>query len=491
MLSTLASPLQAKEQSWIEIRTTHFTVVTDAGTSDGVAVAQRFEQFRAVLKQVLPRARVDPGRPVVIVAARNKASLKELLPGWEARGQDPIGVFIAGPEKHYVVLRVDLPEAGAQHLVLHEYTHVLTQLNFVRVPLWLGEGLAEFYAGLDIEGGEAVVGRPDLWHIGLLRKSQLLPIETLLAVDHSSPHYGERDKSSLFYAQSWALVHYLLMGDGQANVRRFRDYVGLITAGVDPMEAARRALGDLKQLGRTLEAYVHNVDFYMARVDTSTSAPQPEPVARTLTRAESLAVRGDLHRRLRQMAQSRALLEEAARLDPQLAAARESLALLCLDEQKPDEALRWAGEAVVAGPARHLAHYTHGLALMAQGGDPKRIEASLTRAIELDGTFAEGHTTLADFYVWQRRDLQRALALARKAVELEPGELRDQLVVGRVLLAMNSLEAARHSGEQALRMADSDRDRDRVHSFLQQVREAVVWQAGRGLSDRLKSGQDR
>ena len=34
----------------------------------------------------------------------------------------------------------------------------------------------------------------------------------VLAVDRDSPLYNERDKAGVFYAESWALLHYLLLG---------------------------------------------------------------------------------------------------------------------------------------------------------------------------------------------------------------------------------------------------------------------------------------
>jgi hypothetical protein len=35
---------------------------------------------------------------------------------------------------------------------------------------------------------------------------------TLFAVDRESPYYNELDKMSIFYAQSWALTHMLMLG---------------------------------------------------------------------------------------------------------------------------------------------------------------------------------------------------------------------------------------------------------------------------------------
>ena len=49
-------------------------------------------------------------------------------------------------------------------------------------------------------------------HVFLLRQSKMLPLQTLFEVDYKSPHYNEKNKQSIFYAQSWALMHYLIIG---------------------------------------------------------------------------------------------------------------------------------------------------------------------------------------------------------------------------------------------------------------------------------------
>lgn len=53
-----------------------------------------------------------------------------------------------------------------------------------------------------------------------------MPLETLFSVDHASSVYNERDKRSIFYAESWALMHYFIAGNkGQrlAQLLRFND----------------------------------------------------------------------------------------------------------------------------------------------------------------------------------------------------------------------------------------------------------------------------
>ena len=43
-------------------------------------------------------------------------------------------------------------------------------------------------------------------------RERFIPLPELMAVRHDSPLYNEGDRRSIFYAESWALLHYLLMG---------------------------------------------------------------------------------------------------------------------------------------------------------------------------------------------------------------------------------------------------------------------------------------
>ena len=47
----------------------------------------------------------------------------------------------------------------------------------------------------------------------MLSRFPLLPIEQLIRVDRNSSLYNEGDRRSVFYAQSWALAHMLLLGE--------------------------------------------------------------------------------------------------------------------------------------------------------------------------------------------------------------------------------------------------------------------------------------
>src|ERR1700685_1028827 len=93
-------------ERWVEVRSAHFVVSSNAGEADARRIAEQFEQIRAVFHSSFAKLRVDPPQPVVIVAARDETTMKMLTPDeWEGEGHvHPAGVFHSDGEKDYVVM---------------------------------------------------------------------------------------------------------------------------------------------------------------------------------------------------------------------------------------------------------------------------------------------------------------------------------------------------------------------------------------------------
>lgn len=91
--------------------------------------------------------------------------------------------------------------------VYHEYVHHLTRHLIAQLPLWMVEGLAEFYGNVRIGSKDAYLGTPSTSNLATLHQQQALAVSALFKIDMSSPYYHEQDKTSIFYAESWALTH--------------------------------------------------------------------------------------------------------------------------------------------------------------------------------------------------------------------------------------------------------------------------------------------
>ncbi len=132
------------------------------------------------------------------------------------------------------------------------------------------------------------------------------------------------------------------------------------------------------------------------------------------------------------------LLREVLEDYPEQHDAAYSLALVLVASGRRDEALVYFDQAAEGLPRRSRIHYNRGL-LLAQMGRDEDAEAALSRALSLEPDSVDYLYALIDFCA-RRGRLEEALALARRMIEVHPGnrlgyDLRDaikgQLDAGR------------------------------------------------------------
>jgi tetratricopeptide (TPR) repeat protein len=468
---------QGQTQKWTEVRSPHFLVATNGSERQGRQLAGRFEAIRSVFEQTLG-LRVESGKPFFVMGFKDEKSMRAALPRfWEEKGRaHPVGWFLPGEDKIYAVIRLDAGEDGPYGIVYHEYTHMVLDLNVRALPLWMEEGLAEFYGFSTISGTDVGLGRPDANCILRLRAGKMLPLAELFRVTHDSPYYNEAGKAQTFYAQSWALTHYLMLAEktkaGQRN--RLSRFLALRGQGIDEDEVTRQIFADSPKLQAELGRYVERSSFPYVLVKTKAGVTSESYGARMLSAAETAARLGDflLHDRRPQDAQP--LLEEALRLQPNLASAQESLGFLFMRQGDRAKALRWFDQAIANDSRSFLAHYYH--ATLTQI-DPEaadrygQAEASLGTALRLNPHFAPAYVALAKVYLSDDQKVQRALELVRKAVDLEPGSFADQMMLGSVLVRLGRYEEALKLATAIERSARSQDDKNRVRSFIESLRQ--------------------
>jgi tetratricopeptide (TPR) repeat protein len=474
-------PVQNRVDSWVEVRSPHVVVSSDAGETEARGIAEQFEQMRAVVHATFATLRVDPGQPIAIVAARDENTMKLLLPEeWAAAGHvHPTGLYQYGEDKNYVAMRLDAPGGNAFHTVYHEYTHALLHLNFRRLPLWFEEGLAEFFGNSNLSEKDAKTGTIDKTHVYFLNHSELLPIETLLQVNNDSPYYNETNRVSIFYAQSWAMVHYLLL-DPEARQKQLlaRFLVAWEKSG-DSIEAAREAFGDLQRFGETIKRYARQ-DKFRAGLGVS---PQPEPPAqyavRTLSPGEVLALRGDflLHRSL--MERARPLLEEAVRLEPNLAVTHEALGFYAFRERDFAAADEEMTKAIELGSTSFIALYCRGLLLLrdVNGTDEstRRAATYLERAARINPRFAPIFEALTQAYSRSAETQKQALEAATRAFQLDPTSRSYATNLIYALLNNGRAAEAKLVGQKLLASASSAEETRSARAVLDRIEEEEEW----------------
>ena len=443
----LSSAAYAGPDQWVEVRSAHFTVITDANEKQGRHLADQFELMRWVFQTLYPKASVDPPEPIIVIAARNQKVFQTMEPeAYLAKGQLQLGGYYSHTqEKNYILLRLDAEYEHPFAAVYHEYTHLQFMGAAAWMPLWLNEGLAEFMQNTDIRDKDVWLGETSADDILYLRQTRLIPLDVLFKVDAKSPYYHEEQKGSVFYAESWALTHFLMLMDNEKHLHRISDYMNLLSHNQDPVAAAERAFGDLKQLQDDLEYYIRTADYKHFEL-SSAAAPIDDSTykVRPITQTEFDARRADVLCYVGRETEARALLDSVLKQDPNNVQARETMGYLELRAGNRDEALKWYQEATKLDSADYLAYYNFASLSMndPSGPDDKAIEDSLRKAIQLNPQFAPSYDRLAGFFAMRHENLDEAHMLSIQAVQLDPSEVIFRMNAANVLMAMQRYDDA-------------------------------------------------
>jgi TonB family protein len=473
VFAALIASARDKTENWLEVRSPHFLVLSDSSEKQARHVADQFERMRFVFHTVFPHAHVDPGTPIVVLAVKDKKDFQALEPeAYLAKGQIELaGLFLRAPDKNYILLRLDAQGEHPYATVYHEYTHLLSSRAEEWMPLWLDEGLAEFYQNTEIRDKEVLLGEPSPENILLLRQQRLLPLATLFTVDQNSPYYHEQNKGSIFYAESWALTHYFMMKDNQEKTHRLTDYRELVSQKVDAVTAAARALGDLKQLQATLEKYVAQASFYEFKASISAEVDDTTFTVQALSPTQADAVRANFLVYDQRAKDARTLLERVLRDDPSNASAHETMGYLEFRQGHLDEARKWYEQAVKLDSQSFLANY-YFAAIAMNGGqlnseNKSQVENSLRAAIKLNPSFAPAYDQLAVFFGMQRQNLEEAHTLVLTAVQLDRGNLHYRLNTANILLQMERGKDAIAVLQNAMSLAKTADEVSSVHNLLE------------------------
>jgi predicted Zn-dependent protease len=448
---TLAAQATAKD-TWTSVRSRNFFLIGNASEKEIKQVGTRLEQFREVFTLLFKGMNFNATVPTTVVVFKSDSSYRPFKPN-----ANTAGYFQPGPDVNYITLTTEVKgEQNPYNVIFHEYTHLLVNNTMGNAPTWFNEGLAEYYSTFSISGDQKVeLGKPIASHVYLLR-DKILPLRTLFQVDQKSPYYNERDKQSVFYAESWALVHYLILGNNGQRTAQISPFINLVDAGV-PMEQAfqQSFQSTFEKMEKELREYVRHDRYPIVTGEFKQKVTfDTEMQTAPISDAEAQAYLGDLLLHSNR-SESESYLQKALALDPGLEMANASLAMLRVRQGKLDEARQSLERAVSANSQNYLIHYYYAYALSRQGmGDTQlvtsyspatvaKMRQELQKAIQLRPDFLESYRLLAFVNLVDGSQLDESIALLKRVLTASPGRNDLLLILAQIYLRKEDYKTSR------------------------------------------------
>jgi hypothetical protein len=279
-----SKPAPAVETPWLEIHSTHFTVVTDAGERKGREVGLRFEQMRAVLASLLGKERLNQPVPLTILALKSDKSYYQVAPLRQGQPISVPGFFLSGDDQDFIVL--NLFEEESWRAVAHDFAGMILAYNYPPAQGWFDEGLAEYFSSIHVDNRQGEIGgdpevnpavtrdllgneretRPQKSLSDLLGALVWLSLPDLFAMKHDTTARNEGTRHTLYYAESWIVMHYLIH---EKKLPETGAYFGLVLNQHVPVEdAIQKAYGMTSaQLEQAVKDYFHAQTALLAATD--------------------------------------------------------------------------------------------------------------------------------------------------------------------------------------------------------------------------------
>jgi len=454
LVLSLANASFPAEKPFTEVRSPNFRVLTNGNEREARRIALEFEQMRAVFAVGFPNMRLTTGAPLLIFAVQTEYDMKSLAPAlWKNhKGPLPAGLFQHGWEKQFAIVRLDQDVPGAYNVVYHEYVHTLLHSNFRWLPTWLDEGLADFYGSTRFEGKKSYIGAPST-RVNELKNRAMIPLETLLVVNPWSYFRGDENQISTFYAESWALVHYLVFGADMELGKKLSRFYARLQAGDQQLKAFREVFGDLKNVDTGLRQYVQAFAFRAYGIENPNAMQAKDFSSRKLSNAESDAEIAAYRLWEHDGPEATGLVDRALQDDPALGVAHEEKAFIYFREGKDEDALREFSRACELDKTLYLSQYFKAMMTGKRETPEQReaLRAELEQIKQINQQFAPAYVQMAILFSADGLGT-KALVQSRKAEQLEPSRAGYHLLSGEMLLRMkrekDAAETARYVAER-------------------------------------------
>ncbi|MBX7171250.1 MAG: tetratricopeptide repeat protein [Pyrinomonadaceae bacterium] len=476
------------KDDWIEVQSKNFHLIGNASEKEIRKVATKLEQFRETFRILFRQANFNSSIPTNVVVFKNSSAYKPFKPKRSDGKIDEwiAGYFQSGADVNYITLSTEREDAETYGTIFHEYVHFLVNNNFGKgeIPPWFNEGLAEYYQTFEIEDDiKAKLGLPQSQHIELLRQTKLIPLQQLFSVTNYSLKENGNHSRSIFYAQSWALIHYLIQGSKGAKNDGLNKFLNAILNNV-PLEKAfqdsfQMSFAEMeKELNKYISQSTYQYQYYTFKQKL---VFDNEMSARPISESDANAYLGDLLFHIHRIEDAEPFLQKTLAADPNSSLANTTLGSLKIRQRKFDEAKKYLEKAISNDHKNHMAYYNYAYLLSREGMDEfgfvskfdsekaRQMRESLNKSISINPNFIESYELLGFISLVNNEQMDETIQLLKKALTIQPGNQEIILRIAEILSRQEKFDDALVIAEKVARTTDEDSIKSRAENLKKNI----------------------
>lgn len=408
------------EGKWLRLESEHFEMLSELGERDSKDMLVELEQFRGAFLSYFRLSKAHEPRASVVVF-KNRSNFEPYCPLYEGQPKHVGGYCIATKAKVSIALSGDAVW-DSFGTVFHEYVHALITPRAPGIPAWISEGLADLFSSVEIRKDEVRYGDVNERRGKVLRRNDWLPMDVFLRVDRHSPHYNQHGLVSVFYAQSWVFMHYLVCSE-ESGKFEIGKLLGVMRDGkLTPEEALLKATGvSAEELKKRVEKYMKGGK-YFARVVKVPAKPIREGIkVRVATKEETEFALLNLRWKVRKEAkEAMKKVEQWIAKRPEEVRLYELMGELCYAQKDRERGVEFFKKAVEKGsedPFVHLSvvrevtgklRFNPDCRLPAE--ESERLRGLLDRVIELAPETMDAYELLIEVEAYSEKPRTAAVA---------------------------------------------------------------------------------
>ena len=193
LLPAGSAAFELPDGNWEQLEVDGIVVYTDAGERRSTTIARQVGALRRTLG-AFAMIDVESGRQIRLFVFRNRERFMPYLPRYGDQVRQLAGYTSYSDEAVQMAVQAHYrrpPNAtgydgyiNAFEVLSHEYVHAYLAERAPQTPVWLNEGLAEFFSTYRLDDDQVVIGEPCYRHIQFLEdQSRNLSVGRLLMLD--------------------------------------------------------------------------------------------------------------------------------------------------------------------------------------------------------------------------------------------------------------------------------------------------------------------